>query len=53
MEDIKRKVDKSTTGEGAEEPPPPVETKPAQQPPPGPPPQPVPGLRQPTEVKYR
>ena len=48
-EEIKRKVDKSTAVEGGEEPPPPVETKqPQQPPPPGPP---IPGLRQPSEVK--
>ena len=46
VEEIKRKVDKATAAEGAEEPPPPTETKPPQQPP-GPP---GPGHRGPGEV---
>ena len=51
VEEIKRKVDKATAAEGGEEVPPPTEAKPPpQQPPPQPP---IPGLRQPGEVKRR
>jgi hypothetical protein len=42
VEEIKRKVDKSISGEGADEPLPPTENKPPPQPAPGPP---VPSLR--------
>jgi hypothetical protein len=48
VEEIKRKVEKSTVPEGEELPPPPTENKPPPQPGPGQ--LPVPGLR-PTEVR--
>lgn len=54
VEEIKRKVDKATSQDGAEEvPPPQQEAKPPQQPPLGPPPMPIPGARQPTEVNHK
>ena len=50
VEEIKRKVDKSISGEDANEPPPPTENKPPPQPAPGPPP--IAGLRV-SEVKIQ